>query len=165
MHGVSLAIVLLYASAVMGQDTAGMDFVKEAIQGNLAEVQMGKLAQQKGASDSVKQYGSRLADEHGKANRKAADLAKALKLKPPMQPNRKQTDAYEHLAKLSGSEFDREFVEHMVEDHEKDIDKYEKESKSSNAQVAKYATDTLPTLRKHLEIAQSLKQRTTTGTR
>jgi putative membrane protein len=162
----ALAAALLYAvPAAWAQDTTGMEFVKEAIQGNLAEVQMGKLAKQKGASEGVRSYGAQLEREHSSANRKALDVARKMKLKPPTEPNTKQKDAYAHLAKLSGAEFDREFVEHMIDDHKKDIDAYEKEAKSSNAAVAKYASESLPTLRKHLELAQSLSNKATTGSR
>jgi putative membrane protein len=59
------------------------------------------------------------------------------------------------MSKLSGAKFDIEFARHMVGDHKKDISEYDKEAKKSDAAGA-YAKETLPTLRKHLETAQSL---------
>jgi putative membrane protein len=44
----------------------------------------------------------------------------------------------------------------MIEDHTKDISKYEKQASSGDAQTAALAKKTLPTLRKHLETANAL---------
>jgi putative membrane protein len=60
------------------------------------------------------------------------------------------------MSKLSGDNFDREFAKMMVEDHKKDIRKFETEAKKKNDPVAGFANETLPTLRKRLEMAQSL---------
>jgi putative membrane protein len=57
---------------------------------------------------------------------------------------------------LSGEAFDRAFAKNMVDDHKKDIRTYEKEAKKSNDPAAGYANEALPTLKKHLEAAQSL---------
>ena len=63
---------------------------------------------------------------------------------------------YDGRSKLSGRAFDRQFVRMMVEDHQKDVKDFEKETKSSNEQIAGFAKDTLPTLQKHLGTAKSL---------
>ena len=60
------------------------------------------------------------------------------------------------MSKLSGDNFDREFAKMMVEDHKKDIRTFETEAKKKNDPVAEFANETLPTLRKHLEMEQSL---------
>ena len=160
------ALAAALAAPASAQDLTGSEFVKKAIQGNLAEVQMGKLAEQKGGGDGVRSYGRQLQQDHAKANTKAKDVAKAVKMEPPTEPSKEQKDAYERLAKLAGGSFDREFIEHAIEDHERDIREYENAAKSFNATVAKYASDTLPDLRKHLEMARALKnQPTTTGSR
>jgi putative membrane protein len=68
------------------------------------------------------------------------------------------------MAKLTGAKFDQEFVKHMIADHKKDIREYDKEAKKNDA-AGSYAKDTLPTLYKHLETAQSLTGAATTGKR
>jgi putative membrane protein len=73
-----------------------------------------------------------------------------------MEPNKKQKAVYDKLAKLSGDAFDREFAKAMVDDHKKDIKEFEKESKKPDDAAASFAKETLPTLQKHLETAQSL---------
>jgi len=137
---------------------ADQKFVTDAIEGNLAEVQMGQLAQTNGASQGVKDFGRMLVTDHGQANTKATSVASSLKVTPPTGPNAKQKKDYDKMSKLNGAAFDRAFAAHMVADHKKDIAAYQKASKSKNQAVAGYASETLPTLQKHLETAQSLQK-------
>jgi putative membrane protein len=151
-----LTAALLAGGAAYAQDKGDPKFIAEAIEGNLAEVAMGKLAQQNGQSDGVKSFGGMLVADHSANNTKATAVAQALNMTPPAEPNKKQKKDYEKMAKLSGAKFDKAFAAHMVKDHKDDIKKFEKAAKSKNAQVAQYAGETLPTLRKHLEAAQAL---------
>jgi putative membrane protein len=137
-------------------DTGSQKFIKEAIEGNLAEVQMGELAQQKGQSDGVRNFGKMLVTDHGAANQKATAAAGQLGVTPPTEPNKKQKAMHDKMSKMSGAAFDRQFAKEMVDDHKKDIREYEKASKMKDAAVADYAKDALPTLHKHLDTAQSL---------
>jgi putative membrane protein len=162
--GASLAAALAFAPASFAQDKAGQKFLKEAIEGNLAEVQMGQLAQKNGNSDGVRSFGQMLEKDHSAANQKATTAASSVGVALPTAPNAKQKAAYDRMSKLSGATFDREFVKHMVDDHKKDIKEYEKEAKADDAAGA-YAKETLPTLRKHLDTAQSLSSAATTGRR
>jgi putative membrane protein len=130
-------------------------FIKEAIQGNLAEVKVGKLAQQKGASEGVKNFGAHLEKDHSQANKNAVETARSLGITPPTEPNKEQRAIYDKLSKLSGADFDKEFVKDMVKDHKKDVHEYTEHSKSTDA-VGTYAKETLPHLKQHLQEAESL---------
>lgn len=145
----------LAASPAAFADQAS-SFLKKAITGNYAEVAMGELAKKNASSQDVKDFGDMLIKDHGNANSKALDIAKRINVTDPGGPTAKQKKDHDKLAKLRGSEFDKAFKKHMVVDHEKDIDAYTKASKASNTDVAQYAADTLPTLKKHLDKAQSL---------
>jgi putative membrane protein len=134
---------------------ASQKFLKKAMEGNFAEVEMGKLAQKNGQSEGVRSFGQMLEKDHSAANTKAAEAANSMSVSPPSEPNRKQKAGYDRMSNLSGAKFDIEFARHMVADHKKDISEYDKEAKKSDAASA-YAKETLPTLRKHLETAQSL---------
>jgi putative membrane protein len=162
--GAGLAALLAFASASFAQDTASQKFLKEAIEGNLAEVQMGQLAQKNGSNDGVRSFGQVLEKDHSEANQQATAAASSLGVTPPTAPNSKQKAAYERMSKLSGANFDREFVKHMVEDHKKDIKDYDKASKQGDA-AGTYAKEALPTLRTHLDTAQSLSAASTTRRR
>src|SRR5262245_55903161 len=163
--GVGLAAALVCsAPAAFAQDKAGQAFLKKAMEGNLTEIEMGKLAQQKGQSDGVRSFGKQLEQDHAAANEKAAAVAKEMGMSPPTEPNKKQKAEYDRLSKLSGDKFDRQFVKHMVADHKKDIKEFQQEAKKNDA-ASGYAKDALPTLEKHLQAAQSLEGRGTTGSR
>ena len=154
-------LALLFAAPAFGQDKASQKFLKEAMEGNFAEVEMGKLAQKNGQSEGVRSFGQMLEKDHSAANTKAAEAAKSMSVSPPSEPNRKQKADYDRMSKLSGAKFDIEFARHMVADHKKDISEYDKEAKKSDDAAGAYAKETLPTLRKHLETAQSLTGATT----
>jgi putative membrane protein len=159
-----VAVGLILTSSSFAQDKASQKFLKEAIEGNLAEVQMGQLAQKNGASDGVRSFGQTLQKDHSDANQKATSAANSLGVTPPSAPNSKQKATYDRMSKLSGANFDREFAKHMVDDHKKDIKAYEKEAKKNDA-AGTYAKEALPTLQKHLETAQSLTGTATTRKR
>jgi putative membrane protein len=153
--GIVSAIVgsVTFATAA---DKASEKFIKEAIEGNLAEVAVGKLAQDKGQSEGVRSFGAQLVKDHGAANEKATALANSMGVTPPTEPNKKQKATYDKLSKLSADKFDREFAKEMVADHKRDVAAFEKESKRKNAPTAAFVGETLPTLRHHLEMSQGL---------
>jgi putative membrane protein len=149
---VALAAILL---PLVACSESSEKFIGEAIEGNLSEVQMGKLALSRSQSDAIKSYGDRLVQDHSAANLKARQVATQLGVTPPTEPNREQKSDYESLAKLSGRDFDREFAKHMVMDHKKDIAAFEKVAQRGDPAGA-FAKETLPTLREHLRIAEQL---------
>lgn len=130
-------------------------FLKEAIEGDLAEMKMGELAQQKGQSEDVKKFGQMLQQDHGKNLQQAQQLAQQGGMTPPNQPSNAQKKTHDKLSKLSGSQFDRQFARDMVSDHKKDISMFEKEAKGKGP-VAEFAQQTVPALQKHLQMAQDI---------
>jgi putative membrane protein len=155
--GLGLGMTMLgFAVAAPSADKNSQKFIKDAIEGNLAEVQVGRLAQDKSTDDGVRSFGDMLVKDHSAGNEKATEVANAIGVTPPTEPNAKQKAMYDKLSKLSGPAFDREFAKMMVDDHKKDIKDFDKEVKSQNEQVAAFAKDTLPTLHKHLNTAESL---------
>ncbi len=130
-------------------------FIKQAIQGNLAEVQVGKLAQEKGASQGVKDYGAMLVKDHDAANQSATQTAQQMNVEPPGSPDSKQKAVYDKLSKLSGEKFDKEFIRAAVKDHKEDVAKYKHEAKGSGP-AADYAKNILPKLQDHLKQAEDL---------
>ena len=96
-----------------------------------------------------------LVEDHSAANEKAIGLAKAHNITPPNEPKAESKGLHDRLARLSGERFDKEFAKAMVEDHKNDIKEFEAQAKGTD-DVARFAKDTLPTLQKHLQTAQSL---------
>jgi putative membrane protein len=157
MKFTSLAVIAIFAaSPAFAAGKPSQTFLKKAIEGNYAEVEMGKLAQQNGQNPDVKKFGQMLSDDHSAANQKAIDAAKSLGVAPPDGPNAKQKAEYEKMSKMTGARFDRDFAKHMVADHKKDIAEYKKEAKQSDA-GGQYAKDEIDVLQKHLDAAKSLR--------
>jgi putative membrane protein len=134
---------------------ADQNFMDQAIEGDLSEINMGKLAQQKGQSQGTKQFGQMLEQDHSQNLQKAKQIADRLGLIAPSEPNTKQKSMYDRLSELSGAQFDGQFAQDMVADHKEDIGTFEKEAKSKG-ELADFAQQTIPTLQKHLQTAQSL---------
>lgn len=145
-------------------DSASKSFIKNAIEGNIAEVDVGKLAEEKGKSAAVKKFGQMLITDHGKANEQAKAAASQIGVEPPTGSSVGEKATYLKLKVLSGDTFDTSFANTMVSDHEGDIKEYQKQAAKDDA-AGKYAKAALPTLQKHLQEAkalqQSLKQQTT----
>jgi putative membrane protein len=150
------AALLASASAANAADKASQDFIKDAVQGSLAEVQMGQLAQQNGQGADVKSFGQMLVTDHSAAADKAKQVAGQIGVTPPTEPNAKQKAMHAKMAKMQGAAFDREFKKEMIADHKKDIAAFQKEAKKKNDPAAEFASQTLPTLQKHLDAAQKL---------
>lgn len=156
-----LASALAFSGSAFAQDkNANKDsvkFIKAAVEGNYAEVDAGKLAQEKGKNDAVKQYGAMLEKDHGAANDKAIAAAKTLGVDPPTGSSIMEKATYAKWKILSGDTFDRSFAKGMIKDHEKDIKAYQKAAMRNDA-AGTYAKEALPTLKQHLKAAQSLSQ-------
>jgi putative membrane protein len=163
---VGLLSSVAYATPGFAKDPAGKTFITKAIQGNLAEVQMGQLAQEKSQNSDVKAFGQQLVTDHKDANSKATAVANDIGVTAPEEPSKKQKADYDKLSKLSGDAFDKQFAKHMVMDHKKDIKEFQKEAKKTNAPTAGFANEVLPDLQKHLQMAESLQGKSgTTGSR
>jgi putative membrane protein len=142
-------------------DKDSQSFIKTAIEGNIGEIDAGKLAQQKGKSDAIKQFGAMLEKDHGAANEKAKQVASQLGVDPPTGSKMSAKATYLKLKVLSGDTFDRSFAKSMVSDHQSDIKAYQKAAAKSDAAGA-YAKEILPKLQEHLQEAQSLVRETAT---
>ena len=138
-------------------DSADRDFLLEAAMGGMVEVELGKIAVQKGASEGVKQFGQRMVDDHSKAGEELTTLAASKGITLPTQLDEKHRNDLDKLSKLSGAEFDRAYAKAMLSDHKKDVSAFEKESMNSqDTDVKAFAAKTLPTLKEHLEMAKAL---------
>ena len=132
-------------------------FITTAAEDGNAEVELGKIAQQNGASADVKQFGQRMVDDHTKAGQELESIATKLGMSPPKGPGSKEQGDIKKFSKLTGEKFDREYAEHMVKDHEKAVSLFEKQSKSGDSDELKaFAAKTLPTLQEHLKMARAM---------
>lgn len=140
-----------------GQMAADHKFAMEAAMGGMMEVELGKLAASKGASDEVRQFGQKMVDDHSKANDELMQLASGKGMTLPTAPDGKHQAEMQKLSALSGEKFDKEYVKMMLKDHKKTVATFEKEAAGSmDAELKAFAASTLPTLREHLQMIQRI---------
>jgi len=123
-------------------------FMKEAAKGGQMEVDMGHMAEKQGKSGEVKKIGSRMVADHTKANNELMAIAKKKgvdlsKEKPKMH-------------KMDDANFDKQYIDMMVKDHEKDLAEFQAEAKNGgDADVKAFASKTSAVIQKHLELVKA----------
>ena len=132
-------------------------FMTEAARGNMAEVELGRLATERGSSDAVKQFGQRMVSDHGKANDELKQLAQQKGVTLPTDLDSKHRKTMDRLSKLSGAEFDKAYAKDMVRDHDKDVKEFQREAqKAHDADLKSWAGKTLPVLQEHQQQAREM---------
>ena len=132
-------------------------FVREAAQGGMAEVELGKLATEKASSPEVKKFGQRMVDDHSKANDQLKEVASSQGITLPSELSAKDEMTKERLSKLSGEQFDKAYMSDMVKDHTQDVADFRQEANSaSDPAVKEFVEKTLPVLKSHLREAKQI---------
>ncbi|HJU45782.1 MAG TPA: DUF4142 domain-containing protein [Chitinophagaceae bacterium] len=146
------------SATAMMVDEQDSKFAVNAADIGMAEVEMGRTAEQKATNARVKSFASMMVMDHGKANDelKSAAMAKNITL-----PATVGEDHQEHLTKLSqksGKDFDKEYMDMMVDGHKKAIDLFEKQANDGkDTDLKTWATNMLPSLRQHLDSAKAIR--------
>ncbi len=163
------ALALMCAAPAFAQTNTGTDkkidqasanFLTETAQDGRAEVQMSQLAMQRASNPDVKAFAQRMISDHSKMNQEVQELAARKGIVLPATPSSDGQDAYQRLAALSGSDFDREYMQHNVTDHQKDVSAFQQEAQSGkDSDVQRLAATRLPGLQRHLQLAQTIQQR------
>jgi putative membrane protein len=134
-------------------------FAKEAASGGMAEVKLGQLAQEKGSNEAVKNFGSRMVNDHSKAADELKAAATQSNINLPSKLNARDEATYNRLSRMSGSAFDREYAKTMVTDHTQDVAEFRKEAiDGQDASIRNFASETLPTLQEHLKQAREMEK-------
>jgi len=137
--------------------SADMGFVREAASGNLMEIQLGQLAQNKASNPAVKQFAQRMVADHNNLENQLTSVASTggQSFTPTMDS--RHQNQINKLQGLSGAEFDRNYMSLMIRAHQRDVTNFQTQSQSANsAQVRTLATNSLPVLQQHLSLAQQV---------
>lgn len=136
-------------------------FVEEMLADGRAEVELGRLVQQKTKNRDVRQFAAMMIEDHTKAGAELKQVASQANIMPAADAHAEDhNDLRERLGKLSGAEFDREYIDAMIDDHQKAVDAAEdKAQDAQNDHVKQWAAKTLPTLKKHLEQAKQIQEK------
>lgn len=140
------------ANEMQRQNQRDEEFAMKAAEGGMMEVMMGELAQKNGASREVKDFGKMMVTDHSKANDELKALAAQKNINLPSTLGNEKQDKYNDLAKKTGKDFDKDYIDLMVKDHEHDIDEFKEEAdKGNDPDIKAFAAKTLPTLQHHYD--------------
>jgi putative membrane protein len=153
---VAAGLVFLLATTTASFALSNADFLDDAIQGDNSEILLGQLAATKGGSDQVKQFGRTLADDHTQNRTQADAILQGYGMIASSAASSEAADELGKLNTLSGAAFDREFASYMIRDHEKDIWAFKQEAAYGRGPVKEFAAKSLPTLEKHLQMAETI---------
>lgn len=159
----ALALALFVGSASAADDqtraTSDADFLVKATVCNVAEMKLSEQAADKASDPKVKEFAAKLAKEHADAGDKLSAEAKRMKVAVVAGTEKETKEKLDRLSKLSGKEYDQEYLRMMIEAHEKAIKLFESQSSGGNdPDLKKYAANMLPALKKHLEEARTLRE-------
>ena len=129
-------------------------FVKKAMQGNIAEVQLGQLTLQKSNNDQVKRFAQTMIDDHTKLNEQMRSVALQLSVEIPTEVSKKDKSLIGKMQALSGPAYDQAYIKEMVKDHKQDLSDFHMEA--SNGHVKDVATQGSKMISEHLQMAQQL---------
>jgi putative membrane protein len=140
---------------------AGADkaFVKKALGGSMAEVQMGQLALEKSSDDQVKQFAQKMVDDHGKMIEQMKPAAQQMGVEVPSTPPKNAMKSMDKMKGLSGDAFDQAYIKDMVKDHKKDSAEFKQEaSTTQNPQLKELVTQGSQVIDGHLQMIQQIAQ-------
>jgi putative membrane protein len=140
-------------------DMADAHFAKAAAQGGMAEIQLGKLAADRGSNSVVKAFGERMVAQHGAAGDQLKAAAQQANIGLPSTVSSKDQQIYDRLARLNGSDFDRAYADDMVRDHEQDLNEFQNEANNGkNSSIRAFAAQTVPMIQEHLNQAREMQK-------
>lgn len=147
------------ANSAMAGIKPDADFAVAAADGGLLEVQLGKMATEKGVSSQIKKLGAMMVKDHSAANAELKNTAKEKNITLPDMLSDKCQKEVQELSGKNGTDFDNAYADLMVSDHKEDIDEFNKEAEKGNdPQLSAWAKSKVPTLQHHLAMAEEAKK-------
>lgn len=145
--------------AAMSEDDT--EFMVEAASGGLMEVQMGQMAMQKAMDPTVKDFGQMMANDHSRVNDELKALAQRKNMTLPSTPGEDhQRDIRQLTEKDAGRDFDRAYIKMMIDDHKKDVEKFEKIAlDADDPDLKAFAAKHVPHLKMHLQKAEDIQNK------
>lgn len=147
------------SSTANQQTMVDKEFVRKALEGGTAEVQLGQLAQQKSQSDDVKQFGQKMVEDHTTLGNQIKPIAQQMGVKEPKGPSKKDKQLMAKLEALSGPQFDEAYIQAMVKDHKQDLKEFKNEAQSAqDPNVKQAAQQGTGVISQHLQLIEQIAQ-------
>lgn len=134
-------------------------FATDVANGGMAEVALGKIAAEKATNPQVKEFANMMVMDHGKANEELMTIAKAKNITLPVAPDADHQKMAADISAKSGVEFDKAYVDAMVDGHKKTASLLEDGSKNcKDMELMAFATKTLPVVKAHLAKIEAIQK-------
>jgi len=114
-----------------GASPSDMAFVSSILQSDVAEMQLGQLAQQKSQSEDVKQLATKMVENRAKLTEQMKPIASKLEVSEPKGPTKKDKQLIAKLEALSGPQFDEEYIKAVGKDNSRDVKDLKSEAESA----------------------------------
>lgn len=132
------------------------NFITELAEANHSEIQLGHLALQRTTNPQVKAFAQQTITDHTNLQDQLTSFASSRNLTLPTSTTPQQQAMVSQLSALSGPQFDKQYIQTMVQAHKKDVAKVQQMMNSQDPAIQNLARKTLPVLESHLRMAESL---------
>ena len=142
----------------IGVEKVDAEFIVDAANGGMTEIELGKMAMQKGISKQVKNFGAMMIKDHSKINDMIKAIAVTKNISIPKAPGVKEQKIISKLTGKSGKDFDKAYIDDMIEDHKDDIKAFQTAAKKClDPDVKSFAVKTISILQEHLDAINAIK--------
>jgi putative membrane protein len=147
------------APGVAGTTGAGRDadFVREQLAVGEKQIGLARLVPERAANPAMKAFGDRLVRDYRQANDQLRRIAADQGVNAAADASQLEVEG-NRLEKLSGPQFEREYLVEIVADHEDAVNDLEAAAKGDNATIRQWASTTLPMVRRNLDEARQLQK-------
>ena len=122
---------MLVSAGAKAQSDSDKKFLATAAQSDQNEIAMSKLATEKGKNPDVKAFASKMVKEHIQMTDSMSPFAESWGVTPPTGPDVDHQKEIDKLNRLSGADFDKEYMSDMVSDHTKALRAFTTEAKDT----------------------------------
>ena len=133
-------------------------FLRQAGLTDNSEIQLGALAETRGASPAARDAGRMLQADHRASQAAAAPLLARYRLRPPVGVLPEARTEMRTLQRLRGRAFDLELARFNITAHQRAIAMFQAQARSGDRATADFARAQLPVLRHHLQMARDLQR-------
>jgi putative membrane protein len=155
LNGLRMTVVPLVVALVV----TGIVKSAEAARAGLFEVQAAELARSQATSPAVKDFAERIITDHGKANQELKRLAQKKDATLPTTLSSKEERGLDHLRKASVRDFDKVYAQHMVEEHQHDLNKFRRAAEhADDPDLKSFAQGASVVIEDHLLAAKDLQE-------
>jgi predicted outer membrane protein/sporulation protein YlmC with PRC-barrel domain len=138
------------AGAMTSQSVNAAEFVNNAANSDMFEIQSSQLALNKTQDSRIREFAQHMVQDHTAASDKLKAAAQGQTV--PTTLDQEHTQMLQQLQQASGNDFNSSYVQMQMNGHQKAVSLFESYAQNGdNAQLKQFAQQTVPTLRQHLQ--------------